>query len=374
MKDFFNTTQNSEKKTVVDIKGEWKKQNLAKISNALESLFKKATPSSVVFVFDDEISFDSAGIILLIKYISKCTQAGATVTISNMQENHKRLLLFYRKNLVSKKISIKVKGGNILEATGKKSCEFYTNTIKFLKFIGETSYYFVLTLLNPSTIRFKAIINQIDLSGVKALPIIAVTSFLIGLVLAYQGAEQLSKFGANIFVVEMICISLFRELAPMITAIVIAGRSSSAYTAEIGTMKITEELDAMRSMGFEPSVFLVMPRIIALVISMPLLVFFANIIGIAGGAIIANYQLDISYIEFIHRMNNEVPMKHLVIGLIKAPIFGFIIAVIGCFRGFQVSGSTDSIGRFTTISVVNAIFWVIAFNALISVILTEMRI
>ena len=172
----------------------------------------------------------------------------------------------------------------------------------------------------------------------------------------------------------MVSISMIRELAPMITAIVVAGRSASSFTAEIGTMKITDEIDAMKTMGFEPSIFLVMPRVIALMISLPLIVFLADILGIIGGMVVANIQLDITYTIFIERIYTEVEVRHFFIGIAKAPIFGFIIAIIGCYRGFQVTGSTDSIGKYTTISVVNAIFWVIALNAIFSVLFTQIGI
>ena len=225
---------------------------------------------------------------------------------------------------------------------------------------------------HPSGIRFNAIFYHIENSGLKALPIILLTSFLIGIVIAFQGAVQLEKFGANIFIVEMVTISVTRELAPLITAIVIAGRSASSYTAEIGVMKITEEIDAMKTMGFSVWNFLIIPRVFALMISLPLLVFFADLVSIFGGMVIANLQLGISFEEFALRMQESVEIKHVVIGLIKAPIFGWIIAVIGCFRGFQISSSTESVGKYTTISVVNAIFWVIAMDALVSVFLTEL--
>lgn len=244
----------------------------------------------------------------------------------------------------------------------------------FLSFLGETVLQIFRVVKKPWILRYKATAVHIEKSGAKALPIVALTSFLVGLVIAYQGAEQLAKFGANIFIVDMIGISVFRELAPLIAAIVIAGRSSSAYTAEIGTMKITDEIDAMRTMGFDPNLFLVLPRVFALIISMPLIVFFADIVGIFGGMIVAKSHLGISYAEFITRMRDVVEVKHILIGLFKAPFFGLLIALIGCFRGFQVTGSTESIGKYTTISVVNAIFWVIACNALISVVLTEVGI
>ena len=227
-------------------------------------------------------------------------------------------------------------------------------------------------VLKPANIRFKTIFYHIENSGLKALPIILLTSFLMGVVIAFQGAVQLEKLGANIFIVEMVVISVTRELAPLITAIVIAGRSASSYTAEIGAMKITEEIDAMKTMSFSVWNFLIIPRVFALMISLPLLVFFAGIVSIAGGMMVASLQLGISFEEFTLRMQESVEIKHVIIGLVKAPIFGWIIAVVGCFRGFQISNSTESVGRYTTISVVDAIFWVIAINAVISVFLTQM--
>jgi phospholipid/cholesterol/gamma-HCH transport system permease protein len=209
---------------------------------------------------------------------------------------------------------------------------------------------------------------------VRAMPIVALTSFLIGIVIAYQSAVQLVKFGANIFIVDMIGISVTRELAPLITAIVVAGRTGSSYTAQLGVMKITEEIDAMRTMGFDPHRFLVLPRIMALMIALPLMIFFADIVGILGGMFISHVHLHLSYAEFLHRLQTVLEMKHVWIGIGKGPFFAWLIAAVGCFRGFQVSKSTESIGRYTTISVVNAIFLVIACDALFSVVFTELGI
>jgi len=203
---------------------------------------------------------------------------------------------------------------------------------------------------------------------------VALTSFLIGVVVAYQGAVQLEKFGANIFIVDMIGISVTRELAPLITAIVVAGRSGSSYTAQIGVMKITEEIDAMQTMSFDPFRFLVLPRMIALMIALPLMIFFADIVGILGGMFISEIQLNLSFAEFIGRLQNVLDTKHLWIGIIKGPFFALLIAAVGCFRGFQVSYNTESIGRYTTISVVNAIFLVIACDALFSILFMELGI
>ncbi len=320
---------------------------------------------------------DFSGALILADLIASFSKQNASVVVKNLDTKFKALLFFARKNLRQKpKLQ---KDGDIFfirysNSIGKWVIDQINSFFLFLSFLGETTIGFLRVLQKPWKYRYKATAVQIERSGAKSLPIVALTSFLVGLVIAYQGAEQLAKFGANIFIVDMVCISVFRELAPLIAAIVIAGRSASSYTAEIGTMKITEEIDAMRSMGFDPVLFIVLPRVIALVISMPLIVFFADMVGVFGGMIVADTSLNVSYMEFISRGRDVVELKHILIGLFKAPFFGLLIALIGCFRGFQVTGSTESIGKYTTISVVNAIFWVIACNALISVVLTEVGI
>ncbi len=322
-------------------------------------------------------SLDYAGALLLADLSATFCENRASVIIIGMSSDFKSIMLFARKNLRQKSEVSEPKEIFLLSTvmkTGKYIVDSIESFVFFLSFLGESVLQFFRVLLKPWQFRYKATAVHIEKSGAQALPIVALTSFLVGLVIAYQSAEQLAKFGANIFIVDMVSISMFRELAPLIAAIVIAGRSASSYTAEIGTMKITEEIDAMRSMGFEPIVFLVLPRIVALVIAMPLIVFFADIVGVFGGMIVSKTSLGISYAEFIQRGRDVVEVKHILIGLFKAPFFGLLIATIGCFRGFQVTGSTESIGRYTTISVVNAIFWVIACNALISVILTEIGI
>ena len=211
-------------------------------------------------------------------------------------------------------------------------------------------------------------------AGAGALPIVGLTSFLVGVVVAYQGAVQLSKFGANIFIVDMLDISMFREIAPLISAIVVAGRSASSFSAEIGVMKLTEEMDAMKTLGFEPFWFLIIPRVAAMIIAMPLIVFFADMIGVLGGMLIAFIDLNISFDMFLERTKEVLELKQVFIGLGKAPFFGVIIALIGTYRGLQVRNSTQDIGKYTTKSVVNAIFWVIALDSLFSVILAKLGI
>ena len=366
----------SESSVTLVLSGFFDKEHIKEVYPKLRKLKQEKLDFLVVECKDLE-RLDFAGALVLSELIASFSKKGASIVVKNLQNEFKELLFFARKNL-REKPPLPREGDNFfisyLNAIGAWIFAQINSFFLFLSFLGESVVTFFRVLANPITFRYRATAVQIERSGAKSLPIVALTSFLVGLVIAYQSAEQLAKFGANIFIVDMVCISVFRELAPLIAAIVIAGRSASSFTAEIGTMKITEEIDAMRTQGFDPMLFIVMPRVIALVLSMPLIVFFADMVGVFGGMIVSDGYLNVSYSEFITRARDVIEIKHILIGLFKAPFFGLLIALIGCFRGFQVTGSTESIGRYTTISVVNAIFWVIACNALISVVLTEIGI
>jgi phospholipid/cholesterol/gamma-HCH transport system permease protein len=230
------------------------------------------------------------------------------------------------------------------------------------------------SLAHPSRIRWRAILYNLQISGFNALPIVGLLAFLMGVVVAYQGAVQLVRYGANIFVADLVGLSILREMAPLLTAIIVAGRSGSAYAAQIGTMKVTEEIDALHTIGVSPMELLVLPKMLALLVALPLLTVYADILGVLGGMIIAQNQLDVSFTDFLDRFDEAVTMSSFLAGLGKAPIFAAIIALVGCFQGFRVSGSADSVGRQTTVSVVQAIFLVIVFDALFSVILSWLNI
>jgi phospholipid/cholesterol/gamma-HCH transport system permease protein len=243
------------------------------------------------------------------------------------------------------------------------------STIRALAFVGESTIAFGRALIRPRSIRWRALLRIVELDGVRALPITGLLTFLVGVVIAYQGAEQLRKFGTNIFIVDLVGISLLREIAPLIVAILIAGRSGSAYAAEIGTMKVTEELDAVRTLGISPMNLLVLPRAFGLVIALPLLTVYADAVGVFGGMLIALGELNVSFVEFVARFEEAVAVRHFLIGLGKAPFFAAIIALVGCYQGFQIRGGVDDVGRHTTISVVQGIFLVIVFDAVCSILL-----
>lgn len=353
--------------------GDWSNAALNPVFEQLQGYKIDSSITHVNWDFSGVENLETPALILVVQFFKRFDKSQVSFSVEGLSAQHQRMLIFYRKNSLAQTPKAPAPA-NFFARLGKSAIDFFHGFKAFAAFFGEALHGLWEIVKKPSQLRYSACVKHIESSGFRAIPIIGLTAFLVGLVIAYQSSEQLSRFGANIFIVEMVSISMFRELAPMIAAIVVAGRSASAYTAEIGTMKITEEIDAMRTMGFEPQFFLIWPRIIALVISMPLIVFFADIVGMFGGMLIARFDLGISFGEFLSRLQAEVSMRHILIGLVKAPFFGLVIALIGTYRGFQVTGSTDSIGYYTTVSVVNAIFWVIASNALISVLLTELGV
>ncbi|MDD2780189.1 ABC transporter permease [Sulfuricurvum sp.] len=355
--------------TLLQCSGMWTLPYLSTVTYQLETLHPK---SLLIWDVSNISELDSAGIALWHLYHRAFEKEGITSELIGINENHSKLysLLYSGKN----EIFSPPTRPSWLYSLGEGAHKNLTGITQFIAFLGEAFVLLFYTLLHPSKIRYRSIVAHIFTTGASALPIIAISAFLIGVVIAYQSIVQLQKFGADIFIVDTIGISLTRELAPLITAIVVAGRSGSAFTAQIGAMKMTQEIDAMKTMGFDPFTFLVWPRVIALMIVMPLLIFFADIIGIFGGMVIAQAQSNLSFTEFIHRLQGALALKHYMIGIIKGPFFAFLIAMVSTYRGMQVSSNTESIGYYTTKSVVNAIFLVIACDALFSILLTELNL
>ncbi|HVY98151.1 MAG TPA: MlaE family lipid ABC transporter permease subunit [Dongiaceae bacterium] len=236
-----------------------------------------------------------------------------------------------------------------------------------LAFFGSLVETFVRLAARPTRLRVTSVIFHIERTGLNALPIVGMISFLVGVVLAFQGADQLRRFGAQVFTINMVGISVLREMGILLTAIVVAGRSGSAFTAEIGAMQVNEEVDALRVTGLDPMEVLVAPRVIALVIALPLLTFFADIMGLLGGGIMSVALVDVSFAQYWRLLNNAVGLNTFLVGIIKAPVFAILISLVGCFEGLRVSGSAESVGRLTTRSVVESIFLVIIFDALFSI-------
>ena len=355
----------------LSLAGEINLYTLPSFKKELESKLERAT--ELFLNLDNVVSIDSAAAI----YINSVEQSlGEKNLLFSLTCKNETLLMTLKivhvmhldlEKLVYKEPSFVEKLGEDIVLRMKKFVEF-------LAFFGQISYGFFYLFKHLRSLRYKEIFFEINENAIKAFAIVAVTSFLVGVVTAYQSSVQLKIYGANIFIVDMLGISIFRELAPLLTAIVIAGRSGSSFTAQIGAMKITEELDAMRTMGFDPIRFLVIPRIVALMLMMPLLIFVSDIAGLVGGMLVAKLDLGISVSVFLDRLNEVVAAKHFFVGLAKGPFFAFLIASIGIFRGLMVKDDTQSIGINTTKSVVESIFSVIVCDAIFSIIFTNVGI
>ena len=257
------------------------------------------------------------------------------------------------------------------EAVGVLVTGWAGGSVAIAGFLGSIVVAVGNLIRNPARIRGKAIVRQLELVGVSALGIIGLMSFLVGIVIAQQGAVQLAQFGAEVYTVNLTGRLALRELGVLMTAIMVAGRSGSAFAAQIGTMKLTEEVDAMRTIGVSPVEALIIPRVVAAVVMMPLLGFYAAVIAIIGGAFISQLVLDIPFMTFLIRIQEVVPIRDLWVCLIKAPFFGLIIAISGCFQGMQVTGSAEEVGLRTTMAVVQAIFMVIVLDAFFAVFFTN---
>ncbi len=237
--------------------------------------------------------------------------------------------------------------------------------------IGRIMIAFARLARHPSQFPFKALVAQMEQVGVAALPIIGLMSFLIGVVIAQQGAVQLQQFGAESLTVNLVGRITLRELGVLMTAIMVAGRSGSAFAAQLGTMKLTEEIDAMRTIGLSPTERLIIPRVLACTFMMVLLGFYASVVAIIGGAVVGQFSLGIPFVSFLQRIQEVVPLHDVWVGMIKAPVFGLIVALAGCYHGMRVEGNSEEVGKRTTLAVVSAIFAVIVLDAFFAVFFTE---
>ena len=255
---------------------------------------------------------------------------------------------------------------------GKGAHDARHEAYDFVAFVGRTASWTVDVLLHPTRLRLPAISRHVAETGIQALPIIGLMAIMIAIVIGYQGVAQLRPYGGEDFTINLVAVSVMREMGVLITAIMVAGRSGSSFAAEIGVMQTRDEVDALKVMGIEPMQVLVVPRVLALVITLPLLTFFADIMGLAGGAAIAQFQLGMSPTQYVSRLPQVVDGSDFFVGMFKAPIFAFFIAVIGCMHGLRVSGSAESVGRETTRAVVKSIFLVIVLDAFFSILFEKL--
>ncbi len=254
-----------------------------------------------------------------------------------------------------------------LARLGMSTMAIGSETQALLGLVGECARAFATTVRHPGRARWRPFLHHIGVAGLSAMPIVGLLSLLMGVVVAFQGADQLSRYGANVYVVDLVGLSMLREFAPLVTAIIVAGRSGAAFAAQLGTMVVTEEIDALRTLGISPVEQLVLPRVLALLVVLPLLTLFADVLGVVGGMLMARARLNVDYAAFIDRLPLAVDQGTLAVGIGKAPIFAAIIAIVGCVQGLRTRGGADAVGTQTTRAVVQSIFLVIVADALFSV-------
>ena len=312
---------------------------------------------------------DTAGAWALSDLRQRLTTAGPAVQIQDPSAEVSLLLQSVEQAMPKAEEAPPRPGGlvAILEAIGRNAAAGAAFVLDLTGYFGLFLARLGRVLLRPREFRLTALVAHAEDVGLRAVPIVALMAFLIGVVLAFQGSAQLRQFGAEVFVVDLIAISILRELGILLTAIIVAGRTASAFTAAIGSMKMREEIDAMRTLGLDPATVLFVPRILALLLMLPILGLIANLMGLFGGALMSWIVLGISPSLFRTRLIQGTELSHVFVGLVKAPVFALIIGVVGCHAGMQVAGNAESLGRMTSNAVVTAIFAVIVADAMFSI-------
>jgi phospholipid/cholesterol/gamma-HCH transport system permease protein len=356
------------------LRGAWRIENVAEIEDALREV-EAASSGRVLIDCSAVQSIDLSGAWLLQQHIERAKVDGTNVEFVGKVPEH---FTFIR--------DIVEQGSEVDHVAETGSRSFHdaivwlgrTSVIQARQarqamiFVGRMAVTGGRALRSFRHMRLPSIARHVYETGIQAIPIVALIAFLISVIVAYLGAQQLQQFGAEIFTVDLVAISVLREMGVLLTAIIVAGRSGSAFAAEIGVMRLNDEIDALQSMGVDYFEVLVMPRIVGLVIALPLLTVVADAMGLAGGALLSSLLLDISLGQFIPRVQDALAPTTFWAGMIKAPVFAILIAMVGCYRGLQVRDSSRELGRLTTVAVVQSIFLVIFADAIFAIVFVEL--
>ncbi|GJL94455.1 MAG: ABC transporter permease [Hyphococcus sp.] len=355
------------------VSGDWRARFLKEIDERLRDFADDSVGRDIVIDMRGVERLDTAGAMVLQRTLYACDQRTERSKIVGANEAQSALMDQIKDHLAPCHIMPLHRNAFVAMTVrlGMGVENAYKAALELLSFIGLTLVTAFRVITQPRRMRWTSTVHHMEEAGLDAIPIIGLMSFLIGAVVAFMGAKILRLFNADIFTVELVGIAVLREFGVLLTAILIAGRSGSAFTAQIGSMKIREEIDAMRVLGIDPMEALVLPRVIALVIMLPAIAFIAAVLGIIGGALVAASAMDISLALFSARFQETIIINHFWAGMIKAPFFAFVIAVIGCFQGMEVEGSAESLGQRTTLSVVQALFLVIVLDAFFAMFFLE---
>lgn len=364
--------ESREGRTTLHLEGEWRVPALAEIDAALAAL----APAGRIDALDGAAlaALDTAGALLALRFVQASGGDPTAVALENLDERRSRILRLVGGRLGDVAGARETRRPGFFATVGRNAAGVAGLLAGHLNFLGQVGAGLAAALASPRRLRIKELAAQFEQVGINAIPVVTLVTFLIGIVFAYLLGLQAEKYGANIFVVDGVALGMAREFSPIIVAVIVAGRSGAAFTAQLGTMRLTEETDAIRVLGLSPMDVLVIPRLVALMVALPLLVFVGNVMGNFGAMFMADTMLGITPVTYLERLQAAVRARHYVVGLAKAPVFAFFIAVIAIRMGMTVSRDTRSIGINTTSTVVQAIVAVILLDAVFAVIFQRLGI
>lgn len=367
---FFECDQSSDQ-SLFHLKGDWVLKNFAAIEREIAQL--QSTKANHQFSLNQLGKLDTAGAAQIVNLVGN---EQAIKLAPSLSSNRQALLTVLSKSYIPSQEPTATHSNNVFidffVTIGKSIVQFFSTAIELLGFIGMTLAAFGYVIFRPSRWRVTSLVANIETSGLNAVPIVALLTFLVGAVISFLGLSLLNQFGAGIYTVSLVALAFLREFGVLLTAIIMAGRTASSFTAQIGAMKSNEEIDALKVSGFNPVEILVLPRVLAMLVSLPALTFIAMMSGILGGMVVCLLKLNISVTMFFSLILENVSVRHFYLGLCKAPIFAFLIAIIACMQGFKAGNSAASVGAHTTTSVVHSIFVVILLDALAALYFMEM--
>lgn len=342
--------------------------------SGIKTIFIEYNPHRLTVDFSRVEYFDSSGALFVSQLQDETQARSIPFMVTNITDQQKQMLsLVDREALRAPSLATRERPLNFVEQIGNATTDILRDIYEVILFWGELAYEIGFSILHPRQIRWNDVVAYMKKVGVDGLPIVALISFLLGLIMAFMSALQLKQFGANIYVASLVAVAMVRELGPIITAIIVAGRSGSAFAAEIGTMRVNEEVDALVTMGFNPTRFLAIPKVFASMFVFPILTGFSSIFAVAGGLVVGVLNLDLTFYTYVQQTMRAIGLFDVVSGLFKSVVFAAFIAAIGCQRGFKVRGGAEAVGNATTSSVVSAIFLIIVIDSTFAIVLHYIR-
>ena len=368
--DLYSFSQESPDKLTIHFQDRLDVSNASQLTKEFNTLLRTHKPDSLVVDLDKLTYLDDYGVSVLVGLKKIMGDRRGNFSLANISEQANEILSMHRFNeLGQQSVSVHKTSQNIFANLGSSIFNIGSEVRFMLMFLGDTCFSLLTFLRHPGSLRFNDTVENMKRVGLDALPIVGLISFLLGLIMAFMSSVQLQQFGANIYVASLVSISMTRELGPIMTAIIVAGRSGSSFAAEIGTMKISEEVDALSTMNINPNFFLVLPRMFAAFLVMPVLTLFSDLFAIAGGLLVGVTMLDLTVSGYTNQTIHSLTLFDVFWGVFKSGIFALLISWTGCLKGFQVRGGAAGVGKATTSAVVTSIFLIVLSDSLLVVIL-----